>query len=200
MSISPALMLLASKARFEGTIIFSMNPVGELDVFEFDVTTRRSHVDPGTVVSFPVGQGSHGSDTIVRDATTLTVEGLLTNTPINFVGLGGGLKPNRVIEQYQKLLEIYAREDHVFVFTDVRAHYDMVIESVTADEDADTGESLPVILSLKKAAILETATLPAKFDLDVLLLGGGGTIDFGTQGGSFDYHPPELVDTFDPFA
>lgn len=200
MSISPALALLASKAQFEGTIIFSMNPLGELDIFELDITTRRSHVDPGSVVSFPVGQGSKGADMINRDSGMLTVEGLLTNTPINYFGIGGGLRPNRVIELYQKLIEIYEREDHVFVFTDVRAWYDMVIESVMADEDAESGESLPIVITLKQAPILETATLPAKFDLDVLLLGGGGTIDFGTQAGSFDYQPPEIVDTFDPFV
>lgn len=174
----------------KGTIVYAFTPLGLLDVVAFDVTTRRSIEDPGTVASFPVEDDIDGTDNFHRDPPILNVEGVFTDTPFELgaASLLGG----RARDLYEKLLEIRGRGEPCHVFTDNRTLPDMIPATVVLDENADDGDVLNVAVTFVKSRILSSAVVPSLFDLDALLAAGGGVADLGTQATAtpFDYTGP----------
>lgn len=204
-----------------GTVIWALSPDGFFDVVVLDVTTRRTFEDSGTAVDFPIEDGSTGHDNFHRGPTLLAVEGEWTDTPVGaaqalehlaqriqelraLAGTGSidSPKATRSIEMWNRLLRIMGREEPVFVFTDVRSVSSAAIERIVVDEDAETGDALRVAISFKEIRILATKLVPAEFDLDALIAGGGGIPDLGRQSkiSSFDYTGPTIVDTVNPFG
>lgn len=195
MSIVGKLATLINK--FRGTMILEMSPTAFV-MTELDVTTRRSTVFPGTVATFPVEQGIDGADNFHRGPTELVCEGIISDTPVQyFSGLRTG--PNRSLGILDYLIELQKREAPVIVFTDIRIHSDMVLENIAIDEDADTGDCVPITLTFRQSPILTTAFVPAVLDLDAAIAGAGGTVNFGTQStvAPFDYTgPTKLINPF----
>jgi hypothetical protein len=195
--IGAALQAILSGAT--GTTIFAMSPTGTFDVINIDVTTRRSHEDPGTLADFPVEGGIDGTDNYHEDPPVIVIEGVITDTPVSFLGIGGG--PNRAIEIYKRLRDMKAKGEPVFVATEIRGSSDMVLVSIVVDEDADTGDAIPVVLTFRKATILQTLLVPIDFDFDALVVGAGGTADLGTQStiNPLDYTGPTQSVPVSPF-
>jgi len=183
--------------KFRGTMILEMSPTAFV-MTELDVTTRRNTTHPGTVATFPVERGINGADNFHLNPTELIVEGIISDTPVQyFSGLRTG--PNRSLGVYDYLIGLQKREAPVIVFTDIRIHSDMVLEVIAVDEDADTGDCVPLVLTFRESPVLTTAFVPAVLDLDAAIAGAGGTVNFGTQSTAapFDYTgPTKLINPF----
>lgn len=166
--------------KFQGTVLMPMSPRGQQEFVELDVTIRRRHEDPGQASKFPVEGGQDSADNYHRDPSMLTVDGILTDTPLRF-GAGFSAGPRRAVEMWNQLSAWQNSAELLLVSMRSRTYEDMVIESSSVNEDSESGSAIWVSLSLVHISILEGLTLPADFDLDAKLAGAGGTTDMGTQ-------------------
>lgn len=162
-----------------GTRILSMAPTGIIDVVELDVTTSQSVEWPGQVTDNPLEGDESFASSIYRGPTSVTIEGLLTDTPVEFVA---GIRPNATAKsRLRKLIELRDREEPVSVAMSMQTFLDMGIETVSASRDPDLGDGIAVQIVLRHLNIVSTALVPSQFDLDAQLAGAGGLTDLGTQ-------------------
>lgn len=165
--------------RAKGTRFGPMSPLGR-EIIELDATTRRRHADPGTVARFPVEEADDGIDNYHPEATTLEVEGVLTDTPLRF-GAGFSAGPRRAVELYQRIIGWRTRAEPMWVSTPNRDYLEMILESISVSEDPDSGNAVWLALTFVSGRILRSATLPSQFDLAAKIAGAGGDLDAGTQ-------------------
>lgn len=178
--------LMALLDRQVGTVIVPMDPKSSADSVGLDVTTARGIEDNGDLASWPVEDGAGVSDHIFRRPRTAYVTGIVTDTPLTLLA---GVHAARSIltgtsgaaTAMRKLRELYDREAPVYVTCRRWTITDMMLTSIKQDEDGDTGNSFNVSLTFQQVRIVRSKLVPAEFDLDAKLAGGGGTVDLGVQ-------------------
>jgi Dit-like phage tail protein len=177
MGIIGKLRELLTRAR--GCKILSMQPTGIIDVVELDLVTSVSVEWPGQVIDNPLEREESFSHAIYRGPLGVTVEGLFTDNPLEF--LAGALPAATAKSKLRKLIELRDREEPVSAVLSIDHYLDLGIESVGASKDPDMGDGVGVTIVLRRLNIVSTALVPSQFDLDALIAGGGGLADFGTQ-------------------
>lgn len=120
---------------------------GQIDDIELDVTISESHVYPTTITKYPVESGSVKSDHIINEPVVLTMEGLITNTPIKiFGGRVGQLIRKEPFDRrktnYEALIDLRKSKTPFTVVTGLTTYKDMFFTSLTIPRDATTGDAL----------------------------------------------------------
>lgn len=152
----------------------------ELQLLEFDAVPREGFEAPAEITEHAVEQGAAISDHVRAGSDTVSLEAVVTNTPILVPGtamdgasggtqpatlqLGGGRTATVRVLQWTQAFDRVRRVDEILrglrdrgvlltVRTDVRELSDVVIQRYKVDRDANTGNVLAFNLDLKKIRI-----------------------------------------------
>lgn len=149
--------LLAQRPTLFGAQI--INPF-TLTLFTFDATVSEDHEVMIEWTEFPVESGLGISDHYIEKAETLSLAGVVTDSPL--LGIPEQGRANRL---YERLLTL-ARSGTLFtVSTGFRVYQDMGIESVRLSRTRDTGQGAFPVVSLRKVRIVNSVTVPVPTEI-----------------------------------
>lgn len=136
-------------------LIFSEKEPGKIGAVTLDATINEQHEYANKVTKFPVEDGSDISDHAKREPERITIEGIITNSPVQF--LGGIFSGDRVKEGLEELLKIagydYPAQANsptaapnsltlVDVVTGLRIYSDMALTRLSIPRGPRTGNAL----------------------------------------------------------
>ena len=144
-----------------------------IDGYFIDVAVSIDPTLTNEVTSHPVESGSEVSDHVRARPVTLTIEGIVSDTPIGEIvakrgdGLGGGLLPSD--EAYWTLIQINNDRNPVTIDTlGILGEFEnMVLVSLSTPQRAGTGDALRFTASFTQVRVVESArdTVPVAVPL-----------------------------------
>ena len=146
---------------------------------EFDASVTETHDAENEITQFPVESGADITDHIRPQPERITINGVVTNTPIVFLG-GIASDPARAEDAYAKVKSMRDNGDLVSVVTSLRQYDNMAIESFSVLRDAQNGNVMNATLTLREIFIAETATVAAP-EPEAGQAGGAGASNLGEQ-------------------
>lgn len=127
---------------------------------ELDLALSERHRSTSDVTLHPVEQGVRTTDHVRSKPEELTVEALVSATPIiggvpqsattktgRTVMGQGEYDPDRVTKTYQELLRLQASNELLTVKTGLKTYSNMILTEVSPTRDVSVGEALQVSLS-----------------------------------------------------
>lgn len=126
----------------------------QIGSLELDATLSEQHQGDVDVTDHPVERGANISDHARSKPEVVTLEGLITNTPIS-----GGFDPTRAAKAYAELLSLKDAGDLLTVVTSRRSYSDMVLTSLSTPVDARTGQALRFSATLKQVRVVSSQTV-----------------------------------------
>jgi hypothetical protein len=126
-----------------------INGVGEVS---FDVSVSEVYVTNADVTDHPVEKGSNITDHIRARPLALTIEGIISNTPVEFLA-SLRFPPKRAEVGYFTLLELQKQGRLVDVLTSLDKFEKMAIESVELTRDVSSGNIAALKLQMKQVRL-----------------------------------------------
>lgn len=131
---------------------------------EMDATVSTNDDISTTVTDHPVEDGANIADHIRDEPDKLTIEGIVTRTPVEnpiSLLLESGTRQEEAWQQLQAVQKAHVLVD---VDTPVASYTDMAIERLARVRNAGVGEALQVTINLKKIVkvVATEAALPAR--------------------------------------
>lgn len=126
----------------------------KVDSIELDITLREDHKYASRVTTYPVETGYTLSDNIINDPTTLTLEGIVTDDPLNVMP-----KFSRSINALGQLVKLHHDRQPVDVVTGLKVYKNFAITLLTIPRDITTGESAKFIIELQEVLVDAFTTL-----------------------------------------
>lgn len=147
-----------------------------IGVIELDATISAAHVKNVTATVHPVERGAKVTDHLRAEPDEVTIEGLVTNTPIsqtaqtravNFAGTtfqsatsAGSLSsnfgtPGYAEEAFAKLTQIAEQGALVTLATELKTYTDMALVSLNVPRDKSTGDALRFTATFRKIVLVE---------------------------------------------
>lgn len=116
--------------------------------FYIDASVREEHTLENEVTVHPVEDGADVTDHIRRKPSPLTIEGVVSDTPIGDVALlrSDTVLPSR--EALEHIERIFANREPITVATALKSYTDMVPVALSMPRDATTGDALGFTLRL----------------------------------------------------
>ena len=137
---------------------------GKVGSVELDVTLREDHNYSSRVTTYPIEDGSILTDHIINDPTTLTLEGIITDTPLSILSLF-----NRSVDAFNRLIEIHEKKELVTVVTGIKTYPKMAITQLNIPRTISTGQSLKFTIELQNV-LLDSSV---RIEINEELLFGG---------------------------
>jgi hypothetical protein len=171
-------------------------------LLQLDACLSQSHKYQNKVTSYPVETGLDIADHIRQEPEQITIEGIVTNSPVSFFPLLTDFKTvvnggkDRVMTAYETLLLVAGRKlvkvpdlkgekinttietkpKLIDISANLRVFNDMVIEDLDFDFDNKTGDSLPFKATAKRIRKATTQQSTINYTSGSLY-GSGGTPD-----------------------
>lgn len=126
----------------------------ETELVRVDAFITRAHSFSSSVTRAPVEDGSNINDHVIRDARELTIEGLVSDHPVNLIAgltaiagavgelLGQEPASTRSQTEARTLESLWQNKTELQIVTRLRTYENMVIEQLEWNESADVGEAL----------------------------------------------------------
>lgn len=148
----------------------------QIGSIRFDATLQETHQDSSDITEHPVEEGFNVSDHIRQKPPTLTLTGIISNTPLSseqaqrVVSAGGGVtvttkasaaRPEGATGYAQKAyseLRSLAVGQLVRVVTATRTYENMAIADITVPRDPRTGDALFFQIQLRQVRIVQNKT------------------------------------------
>lgn len=143
--------------------LFGVKEPGKIGSLLLDANINEVHDYSNEISRFPIESGSDISDHVRQEPERLTIEGFITNSPVQF--LGGIFTGDRVKEGFEYLMK-YAGYDYpsqadsptatpnkftlVTVVTGLRVYSDMGIVRISIPRNSRTGEALRFNIELRR--------------------------------------------------
>lgn len=129
---------------------------GKVGSVELDVTLREDHTYSSRVTTYPVERGTNNgfeilSDHIINDPAVVTLEGIVTDTPLSLLALS-----NRSVDAFNRLIEIHEKRELVTVVTGLKVYTNMAITLLNVPRDLRTGQSLKFTIEMQNV-LLDTS-------------------------------------------
>lgn len=149
-------------------LIFGAPKKGKIGTVTLDCTVSESHKDEVEITDHPVETGSTISDHIRKRPISLSLEGIVTNTPVVFLASLMAdspvendfiPSPDRVTRAYQELRRIQEEGEIVDVVTSLREYKNLAIESLSVSRSAETGNALNVSISLREIVLAKSLSI-----------------------------------------
>ena len=151
-------------------------PAGSI---EFDASITETHDSENDITQFPVEVGADITDHIRPQPERITINGIVTNTPIAFLA-GVTTSPTRAEEAYAKIKSMRDNGDLVSVVTSLRQYDNMAIESFSTLRDSQNGNVVNTTITLREIFLAQTATVAAP-EPDAGQTSGAGAANLGEQ-------------------
>lgn len=162
------------------SLVFRL-PNEDIDVIDVDAATVQTHEASAEITDHPVERGANIADHSRSKPDKLTIEGIISNTPINLIqqrriiraeGTGGTIQATtgtplrgsegRANAAESKLRELKEKGALIAVVTRLRSYQDMLIETLTVPMDAHTGDAIRFTLVLKRVRFVQNKVTPVK--------------------------------------
>lgn len=127
---------------------------------ELDVSTSEVQTLTATVTDHPVEEGSNIADHIRDDPDELQIDGVITNTPLEYMASLRN-SGSRAENGWLDLIDIKESHAPVTVMTPERTHENMVITSLSRTRTASIGDAVQVSLKLKSIRKVSALTADA---------------------------------------
>jgi len=130
-------------------------------LFRFDASLNEGISRSAEVTKHPVEQGADITDHVRVLPRTITIQGWVSNNPIQFAASQRtGPAPRSIVaDAYQALEQIMDAKTPVRVVTDLRNFDDMILANIDASRDKDTGQILDATITLEQIIIATTETV-----------------------------------------
>lgn len=130
-----------------------------IDGYPIDVAVTEEHSFENEVTDHPVEKGSSIADHVRPKPNTVTVEGLVSDTPLSDVSqfrtaFSDGSIPSR--EAFARLDDLRTSRQIVTVTTSLRDYDNMVVQSISVPRDAKTGNALRFKAIFKQIRVVDT--------------------------------------------
>lgn len=119
----------------------------EIQGITLDATLQETHSRSSTISLYPVESGTNITDHIVSDPEELTVQGFITDTPIE-----GGIN-NRSQDVFNQLNELMDRREPITVVSGLKVYESMAIRNLNIPRDRSTGRTLVFTIDLMRIRI-----------------------------------------------
>lgn len=136
-----------------------------IGAIEIDCIVSEQHAGEVEITEHPVEDGSAIADHARPKAMMLTLEGIVTNTPITpeqaqRAGLDGvvGHAAGRYQTVWQQMMALKDAATLLTIVTNLCTYDNMVIQSLTAPRDRTTGDALRFTMQLKQIRIVKNKT------------------------------------------
>jgi hypothetical protein len=139
--------------------------LGELVI---DAVIKEGHELKAKVSEHPTESGSSFCDHVSLEPTTLQIEGIISNTPLTFVGLTAIRSFDNYLhdrsndlagEAFKKLESIFAKREPICIVTSLKEYKNMVLENLSVERGGGTSESFHFRASAKQIRIAKQATI-----------------------------------------
>lgn len=148
-----------------------------IDSIELDASISESHVGEVEVTEHPVEQGANVTDHVRPKPDTLTIEGFVSNTPLNRAQNKRAVEsqgfrlsttserdvivgqPGNAETAYTKLRELKDSGTLITVTTKLRTYDNMVIKSLSVPRDAKVGDALKFSATFQRITIVQNKTV-----------------------------------------
>jgi len=147
---------------------FLTNKKGAIGVINLDATLSESHSRSAQVTEHPVEGGAVVSDHIIADPAEITINGVVTNSPIYLLAsltapspLSNSLAPtsNRAQAAYDEIKRIHQQSELIEIVTGFETYTDMAITSVGITRDVNSGNILNISVTAKEVTLVQTTGL-----------------------------------------
>lgn len=153
-------------------LVFRNGPT-TIGTIELDVSITESHTGRVAVTDHPVEDGFNISDHARPEPDRLTIEGLVSNTPLSRTqekrivkSMGISLETTSTADQKQgtagyaeaafaKLRELKENATLVKILTHIRVYDSMVLEDLNIPRDRSTGDALRFTASFKQVRVVK---------------------------------------------
>lgn len=124
-----------------------------------DASVSEDHGSEADVTEHPVEAGADIADHVRVRSPRLTINGVISNTPISLFNFGA--TRDRAVDTWQNLKDLQAQAARLDVVTTLETYPDMVIESLSTTRDAARGDSLHFTATLRQITTVESQTVAA---------------------------------------
>lgn len=130
----------------------------DIFIINLDATISENHTSSYNITRHPVESGVSISDHKRREPLRITIEGIITNTPLELLNFDPSdcERPQDTWETFQ---DLQASDNLLTVFTTLQSYENMQIQSVSAVRDAQNGNALRFTAQLEEVFIVETTTV-----------------------------------------
>jgi len=136
-----------------GAKTISMSDFGIVSVV-VDAMVTENHSYTAQMTEYPIEDGSEISDHVVQKPDSLTINGVISNSPI-YIG-PGFLSFNRVMDGYTSLWAMKTAGLPVDIVTGIKIYQKMIIESFVIDRNAQNGQALEFTMQCREAKIVKS--------------------------------------------
>jgi hypothetical protein len=161
------------------TLLYRKNPT-TIDSVVLDASVTQSHVTEVEVTEHPVETGAAISDHARKKPDTLSIEGIVSNTPMSrsqdhrIIATQSGNLSTNVLEDhpadrpgyaedaYAKLLALADSGKLITIVTSLRTYDSMVLTNLTVPRDAKTGDVLRFTANFKRVRVVTNKTTVVK--------------------------------------
>lgn len=119
-----------------------------------DISQSESHERSNLVTKNPIESGADVSDHIQIQPAKLTISGIVSATPVQILGLGGG--NSRVSDAYSALKNIATERELVDITTGIEVYQNMALVTLTVPRDRETGRSMRFTALFEEIFIVES--------------------------------------------
>ena len=130
-------------------------------LFQFDASLTENFSRSAEATKHPVEQGADITDNVRVLPQTVTINGWVSDNPIQFAAsLRTGPAPRTIAaDAYETLNRIMDSKTTVRVVTSLRSFDDMILTNIDVSRDKDTGQILDATITLEQIIIATTETV-----------------------------------------
>jgi len=121
---------------------FYGDKVGKIGEVTCDAVIYEEHHHQAKIAEHPVENGSTITDHVQVLPLTVSVEGVISNTPLNYIILPIKSTGNRAQEAFEQLENIFAARQPIHIATTLKSYSNMILESLEVKSDSRTQASL----------------------------------------------------------
>ena len=151
-------------------LLFGNAQNGRIGVINLDAVLTEQHSRTSTISSHPVEGGAQVTDHIISEPAEVTIDGIVTNTPIYILAsltapspIEGSPSPveDRVGAAYDEIKRIHQQSELIEIVTALETYSDMAINSLTITRDVTTGNVLSLSITAREVTLVTTQSLGA---------------------------------------
>lgn len=139
-----------------------------------DASVSETHTSSANITSHPVEQGANITDHVHREPDSITIQGVISNTPTRFpegvvgvalirsvVNLVSGVSNDLAKTAYDQLRQLVEGKELIKIATTLREYNDMLLENLTVTRDSDNGDCLNFTVTARQVRLIKTSSVSA---------------------------------------
>lgn len=131
----------------------------KIGALELDASVSESHVGTNDVTSHPIEKGAAAADHIRPNPDELTVEGVISNTPVPRIERERPGMEARAQTAYLELLALKESGQLLTVVTKKRTYEDMAFVSLNVPQSVRTGDAVHFTAVFRKVRVVKSKTV-----------------------------------------